>query len=304
MLVKQIRNLTPEEAMARPSVKNTEIISLDVLEKPCARCGNDLYEQDPDVFDTWFSSGQWPFATLGYPNGKDYQTFYPTDVMETGYDILFFWVTRMVMLGIYRTGKVPFKNVYLHGLVRDKDRQKMSKSKGNVIDPLGVAETYGADALRMALVVGNTAGGDILISEEKIKGYRNFATKIWNVARFILMHKPEREQKTSISAEDRKYIKELAVLKSAVTRRLEGFEFHLAAEKLYHYFWHTFADKIIESVKPRLRSEDPKTRAAAYALLETILSDSLKMLHPFMPFVTEEIYQKFRPGKLLMTEEW
>ncbi|MEK7193325.1 MAG: class I tRNA ligase family protein [Patescibacteria group bacterium] len=316
--------------------------------------------QDPDVFDTWFSSGQWPFATL-LANKKgdtrhvtrdmrrksDFEEFYPTDVMATGYDILFFWVARMVMLGLYRTDKVPFKNVYLHGLVRDKDRQKMSKSKGNVVDPLGVAEMYGADALRMALVVGNTPGNDIAISEDKIRGYRNFATKIWNASRFVLMNRPSKMPKIiKLSAEDKKNIAGVIKAKAAVAKYIEKFEFHLAAEKAYHYFWHTFADKIIESYKPRLRGEEffasgaamrpsghglPQSgeseaespvnihardvngsqkqkiladQLAAYHTLETILLESLKMLHPFMPFVSEEIYGKLNPGKLLIIEKW
>ncbi|RJP43604.1 valine--tRNA ligase [Candidatus Parcubacteria bacterium] len=295
-------------------------------EPKCEFC-DAKFVRDPDVFDTWFSSAQWPFLTLGYrgsergtnPKKSDFETFYPTDVMETGYDILFFWVARMIMMGLYRTGKVPFKTVYLHGLVRDKDRQKMSKSKGNVIDPLGVAETYGTDALRMALVVGNTAGNDILISEDKIRGYRNFATKIWNVARFILMNKPagergqnaDRHRRIPLAREDQKNLRELNIIKKKIAKHIERFEFHLAAENLYHYIWHTFADKIVENYKLRLKSETGQQ--AAYQTLETILLESLTMLHPFMPFVTEEIYQKFlsaeartkgRPGEMLMTKQW
>lgn len=279
--------------------------------KKCPSCGSENISQDTDVFDTWFSSGQWPFAALGYPHGKDFKEFYPTDVMETGHDILFFWVSRMIMLSLYRTGKIPFKTVYLHGLVRDKDRQKMSKSKGNVIDPLGVAEMYGTDALRMALVIGNTPGNDVVISEDKIRGYRNFATKIWNASRFVLM---ERDgfplMKPHLTAHDKKYIKECSTIKKRVASHIEKFKFHLAAETAYHYFWHTFADKIIESMKPRLKENtDPKDRASAYHTLETILKESLTMLHPFMPFVTEAIYQELLPprerGKqFLMTELW
>ena len=274
-----------------------------------------------------FSSGQWPFAALMVEHGsnlkgknqsskfrKDFEEFYPTDVMETGYDILFFWVARMIMLGLYRTGKIPFKDVYLHGLVRDKDRQKMSKSKGNVIDPVGVADTYGMDAVRMALVVGNTAGNDIVISEDKIRGYRNFATKIWNASRFVLMNKPaqnntkKKNEKTlsrlELSPADKKDLAQLKRTKTQVTKHLENYEFHLAGEKLYHYFWHEFADKIIAASKPRLTGENRKDAAAAYAKLEIILLESLKMLHPFIPFVTEEIWQNFKPGTLLMTEKW
>src|SRR3989344_3502968 len=267
--------------------------------------------QDPDVLDTWFSSGQWPYLTLGYPGGKDYKTFYPTSVMETGWDILFFWVARMMMLGLYRTGQAPFKTVYLHGLVRDQERQKMSKSKGNVIDPLGVAETYGTDAVRLALVIGSTAGNDPIISEEKIRGYRNFANKIWNASRFVLLNASKKSQITKnksqirFTKDDKKRLKELDALVKTVTNDLENFRFHHAGEKVYHYFWHTFADKIIESAKPRLASGDPKERAAAETLLLTILETNLKLLHPFMPYVTEEIWQKL-PGKrqLLMIERW
>ncbi len=272
--------------------------------------------QDPDVLDTWFSSGQWPFATLSYPNGRDCKTFYPTDVMETGYDILFFWVARMIMLGLYRTGKIPFRTVYLHGLVRDKDRQKMSKSKGNVIDPLGVAELYGTDAVRMALVVGNTAGNDIIISEEKIRGYRNFTNKLWNIHRFIMMRYDPKLVRVPPKpvAGDRRRRAELKTLVRRVTADLERFRFHHAAEAIYHYTWHTFADKIIEAQKPRLASADSKERTRAQSLLIEIHSTLLKLLHPFMPFITEELWQDLQATKaakatkgtkgLLMVEEW
>ena len=238
--------------------------------------------------------------------------------METGYDILFFWVARMIMLGLYRTGKVPFRTVYLHGLVRDKDRQKMSKSKGNVIDPLGVAELYGTDAVRMALTIGNLPGNDIIISEEKIRGYRNFANKLWNIHRFIVLKAfsgtKDKGQgtKAKYPAGDRKRLGELKTLVERVTADLEKFRFHHAAEALYHYVWHAFADKIIESAKPRLASDDPVERAAARALLLEIHQTLLKLLHPFMPFITEELWQdlqgvKGQMGKekgLLMVESW
>ena len=292
--------------------RNTEVLHL-ALSEQCKRCLSDFVEQDPDVLDTWFSSGQWPYATLGYPNGKDFKTFYPTDVMETGYDILFFWVARMIMLGLWRTGRVPFKTVYLHGLVRDKDRQKMSKSKGNVIDPLGVAELYGTDAVRMALVVGNTAGSDIIISEEKIRGYRNFANKLWNIHRFITVKaaRAAKAAKVRYTAEDTKRLAELKGLAKRVTDDLERFRFHHAAEALYHYAWHTFADTVIESAKPRLASADPRERAATSALLLEIHSTLLKLLHPFMPFITEELWSHLPKAKgrktkadLLMVAPW
>jgi valyl-tRNA synthetase len=319
-----IRKLTIDKGLLLPRFINTEIIPLEISE-PCKECGSDTYEQDPDVFDTWFSSGQWPFATLLTQDKKeDYKTFYPTDVMETGYDILFFWVARMVMLGLYRTKKIPFKDVYLHGLVRDKDRQKMSKSKGNVIDPLGVAEIYGTDAVRMALVVGSTPGTDIVISEDKIRGYRNFATKIWNASRFVLMNSPKSSTtntakiaftksfggpkvtsaKSFGELKDKKNIVEVRKIKKEVAKHIEKFEFHLAAEKAYHYFWHTFADKIIEEAKPKLSGEDEEVALETYRMLEAILQECLIMLHPFMPYVTEEIYQKINPDQILMIQPW
>lgn len=266
---------------------------------------------DPDhqVFDTWFSSGQWPFAALKANHKDDFKKFYPTDVMETGWDILFFWVARMIMLGTYVTGKVPFKTVYLHGLVRDKEKQKMSKSKGNVIDPLGVVDLYGADALRMALVVGNTPGSDPVISEEKIRGYRNFATKIWNASRFVLMNLQDYDPKGKIklSAKDKKILKDFQKAAKEITKEMDAFKFYTASEKIYHYFWHTFCDKIIEEQKPRLNGG--KDKLASQTLLLTLLLDSLKLLHPFMPFITEEIYQQLPQlhadkKECLMVENW
>ena len=289
-------------------------IGLKAQKGKCPRCrGN--WTQDPDVFDTWFSSGQWPFLTLGYPNSRDYKTFYPTDVMETGWDILFFWVARMIMLGLYRTGKIPFKVVYLHGLVRDKDRQKMSKSKGNVIDPLGVADIYGTDAVRMALTIGNTPGNDPIISEDKIRGYRNFTTKVWNASRFVITNYDAKlKSKARYSASDKRHLKQLEEVKKRVTKDIESFRFHHAAETIYHYFWHTFADKIIEGSKGRLNSGNLQEKGATQEVLLEILKESLKMLHPFMPFVTEEIWQRLpappsprlrRASKnLLMVEKW
>ncbi len=274
----------------------------------CPHCGTSTQlRQDPDVFDTWFSSGQWPYAALGFPRGRDYKTFYPTDVMETGWDILFFWVARMIMLGLYRTKNVPFRTVYLHGLVRDKDRRKMSKSKGNVIDPLGVAELYGTDAVRMALVIGTTAGNDPIISEEKIRGYRNFANKIWNASRFLLLHVPHapRGRTIAYSKEEKRMRAALAKLITDTTRNLDAFQFHHAAERLYHFFWHYYADKVIEYAKPRLASEDARERARVSALLFEFHHTLLRLLHPFMPFVTEAVWQH-TPGTndLLMAAKW
>lgn len=274
----------------------------------CLKCGNDSFEKETDVFDTWFSSGQWPFATLKACNPADFEKFYPTSVMETGWDILFFWVARMIMFGLYVTGKVPFGSIYLHGLIRDKDRQKMSKSKGNVIDPLGVLDLYGTDALRLALIIGNAPGNDPIISEEKIRGYRNFANKIWNASKFVMMNLEgfDPSQKPAFTSDDKKTLKELGRLIKDATKDMENYRFYSAGEKIYHYFWHTFADKIIEGTKPRLKSDDKNDRSASQHLLLEILKTNLKLLHPFMPFITEEIYQKLPVGekKLLMIEEW
>jgi valyl-tRNA synthetase len=266
-------------------------------------------EGTTDVFDTWFSSGQWPFATLMTGKKEDFKNFYPTDVMETGVDILFFWVARMIMLGLYVTGEIPFKHVYLHGMVRDKDRQKMSKSKGNVIDPLGVIDLYGTDALRMALIVGNAPGSDPVIFEEKIRGYRNFINKIWNASRFVLMNSSDFDpkKKPQLTSSDKKILRDLGKTVKKITGLMDSFKFYLAAEDLYHYFWHTFADKIIEEQKPRLYGDNKKERSASQYLLLEILKTNLKLFHPFIPFVTEEIYQTL-PQKekedCLMIESW
>ena len=262
-----------------------------------------------DVFDTWFSSGQWPFATLMTTEKGDFKKFYPATVMETGWDILFFWVARMIMLGLYVTKKAPFRYVYLHGLVRDKDRQKMSKSKGNVIDPLGVIDIYGADALRMALVIGNTPGSDPIIYEEKIRGERNFTNKIWNASRFVLMNLSDFNPKTrpKLTKKDKKTLRYLKGFTKEITRLMESFRFYKAAEKIYHYFWHNFCDQIIEEQKPRLQGKDKKDRSRSQYLLLEILKTNLKLLHPFIPFITEEIYQKLpikNKKKCLMIEDW
>jgi valyl-tRNA synthetase len=273
----------------------------DTETKISATSPGDGWVQDPDTFDTWFSSGQWPYATLKAFSENDFKTFYPTAVMETGWDILFFWVARMIMLGKYVTGKVPFQTVYLHGLVRDQNRQKMSKSKGNVVDPLEVIDKYGLDALRMALVVGILPGVDNAISDDKIRGYRNFANKIWNAARFVLQNTHDMPKDAKLSAEDQKIVDELNEVAAKITKQMEEYDFAHASEDLYHYFWHTFADKIIEESKKK--SEDESTKASTQLMLSTMLETLLKLLHPFMPFVTEAVWQ-LNHRELLMIQKW
>ena len=265
------------------------------------------WEKDPDTFDTWFSSGQWPFVTLGYPDHKDFKTFYPTSVMETAADILFFWVARMIMLGIYRTGKVPFTHVYLHGLVRDAKGQKMSKSKGNVISPLDVTDKFGTDALRMGLVVGNTPGTDLNLDPQKVGAYQKFANKLWNISRFVLSETEGAETDGAETADaDRALLERLDEITAEVTAHFEKFQYHLASEKLYHYVWHEIADKIIEESKPILKGADASARLSRQQTLRTLLSTSLKLLHPFMPFVTEEIWSHLpaKDSDMLMVAPW
>ena len=247
------------------------------------------WTRDPDTFDTWFSSGQWPFITLGFPDSSDFKTFYPTSVMETGADILFFWVARMLMLGLYCTGEVPFKEVYLHGLVRDAKGEKMSKSKGNVISPLEISNEYGTDALRMGLIVGNTPGTDLNLDPHKIGAYKKFANKLWNITRFVLSQDNVGEIKQELKDE-------FDAMAKDVTLDIEQYRIYMAAEKLYHYVWDRFASEILEESKGKT-----EYNATLYYLLE----NSLKLLHPFMPFITEEIWQTLEHTTgLLMVEQW
>ena len=282
---------------------NASILPIEIG-GPCKKCGTDFYEQDPDTLDTWFSSALWPFSTLGWPEKTaDLATYFPNSLMAPGYEILQLWVARMILMSGVLLDSIPFTQVLIHGIVRDAKGQKFSKSLGNGIDPLVLADTYGADALRMSLIVGAAPGNDVKFDEQRVKGYRNFSTKIWNIARFIEMNKPSGTiEKIDISG--RAEIKELAELKKEVTAHIEMFEFHLAGEKLYHYIWHTLADKIVEAEKKNLRDGTPAEKTESYALLETLLLGSLKMLHPFMPFVTEEVYGIFRPGTMLMVDKW
>ncbi len=230
--------------------------------------------------------------------------------METGWDILFFWVARMIMLGLYVTEEIPFKYVYLHGLVRDKDRQKMSKSKGNVIDPLAVAADHGADALRMSLVFGTGIGNDIVVSEDKVIAQKRFANKLWQASKFVLMNLDKnfdpKNKKVKRSGTDKWILKELAKTAKKATEDIDKFRFHEAAQEIYQFFWHKFCDKTIEDVKIRIKEKAKDADAGKLTLL-TVLRDSLKLLHPFMPFITEEIYQKLplkNKKKFLMIENW
>jgi valyl-tRNA synthetase len=282
------------------------IVDLDDVKNKCEKCGSELVK-DPDTFDTWFSSGQWPFATLGYPDSPDFKNFYPTDVMETGADILFFWVSRMIMLGLYRTGQVPFKTVYLHGMVRDGSRQKMSKSKGNVISPVEIGEKYGTDALRMALIVGNTPGTDLALSEDKIKAYKLFANKLWNVTRFILENTSPTALKGAqglagqLTEQDQKLTENLDALLKDITADLDNFRFHLASDKLYHYVWDELAANILEESKTIFANSDESAKLSRQAFLLNALKKILITLHPFMPFITEEIWQSI-PTSLGLTK--
>ena len=254
------------------------------VEKP----SGDGWVNDIDTFDTWFSSGQWPLLITGYPDETLYQKFYPTDVMETGRDLIFKWIPRMVIFGLYLSGKSPFHTVYLHGLVNDAEGKKMSKSKGNVVSPLLLTDKYGTDALRMALVVGNTPGTDLAFQEEKVKGYKNFANKLWNIARFVL-------SKEKVGELDKTLVEKFDTMAKDVTRDMEDYRFYIAAEKIYAYIWHRFADEIIEESK-----KDPERGKTLYYILE----NSLKLLHPFMPFITEEIWSELDKDNLLMIEPW
>ncbi len=268
------------------------------------------WQQDPDTLDTWFSSALWTFSTLGWPKKtKDLLEYHPTDVLETAYEILFFWVARMILMSTYLLGDIPFRTVYLHGLVRDEQGRKMSKSLGNSIDPVDMINLYGADAVRMSLIIGAAPGSDSKTSEDKIRAYRNFTTKVWNASRFVLMNYDDTlKVKPRYTPSDKHDLKKLEEIKNRVTKYIEEYKFHQAGELIYQYFWHTFADKVIENSKERLRSEDKAERAASQTVLITILKKSLKMLHPFMPYITESIWSTVPKEKaetnLLMVQKW
>jgi len=322
--------------------------------KQCIKCKHKKLKQDPDTFDTWFSSGQWPFATLQALDQnltknqklktKNYDTFYPTALMETGFDILKFWVSRMVMLGIYKTGKVPFKKILIHGLVRDGQGRKISKSIGNVINPLDWTAKYGTDALRFSLLYGGLIHSDLSLAEDKVRGMRNFANKIWNIGRFIEMNfeqtqalkhsggdpqdSPGVEGKQShipwysddlpgLKPEDKTIIKQLNNLIIQTTKHLDKYQLNEAAQLIYDFTWHQLADKYIETIKPRLQPNETKnqklktknSQLATLSVLRHTYINILKLLHPFMPFITETIWQELKhlrkhPNQLLITSKW
>lgn len=274
----------------------------------CSKCGSNHVHQDPDTLDTWFSSALWPFSTLGYPDDtKELEYFYPTDTLVTGYDIIFFWVARMIFSGVEHMGQVPFHTVLIHGLVRDAQGRKMSKSLGNGIDPLLVIDQYGADALRFTLATGNAPGNDMRFSDEKVKASRNFANKLWNAARFVLMYLGNDYSypglPKDLAIEDKWILSKVNTLAKEVTDNLERFELGIAVAKLYDFIWDVFCDWYIEIAKIRLQSG--KGADTAKAVLVYVLTDILKLLHPFMPFITEEIYQAIpHDTESIMISKW
>lgn len=275
----------------------------------CVKCGSSNIEQDPDTLDTWFSSALWPFSTLGWPDDTDdLRHFYPTNTLVTGYDIIFFWVARMIFSGIEQMGETPFNTVLIHGLVRDAQGRKMSKSLGNGVDPLDVIEKYGADALRFTLATGNSPGNDMRFMDDKVEASRNFANKIWNASRFILMNLDEDESAPyipeNLSLEDKWILNKFNNLVKSVTESLENFELGIAVGNLYDFIWDELCDWFIELCKIRLQSEGEEKNTAK-AVLVYVMSNTLKLLHPFMPFITEEIWQALpHEGESIMVSDW
>ena len=274
----------------------------------CEACGSTHITRDPDVLDTWFSSALWPFETLGWPDKtEDLEYFYPTDVLVTGYDIIFFWVARMIFSACEQTGKPPFHTVLLHGLVRDSQGRKMSKSLGNGIDPLEMCDKYGADALRFNLITGNSPGNDMRFYTERCEAMRNFANKIWNASRFLLMNLTIEENRLpdTLEMEDKWILSKLNRTVKEVTENLEKYEIGVAAQKVYDFIWDDFCDWYIELTKTRLNGDDPALNISAQQVLCYVLTDILKLLHPFMPFITEEIYQALPHDQdFLITSDW
>ena len=275
----------------------------------CEHCHSKHITQEEDVLDTWFSSALWPFSTLGWPdeNSEDFKYFYPTDVLVTGYDIIFFWVARMIFSGCAHTGKTPFHTVFIHGLVRDDKGRKMSKSLGNGIDPLEMAEKYGADALRFNLITGNSPGNDMRFYVEKCEAMRNFANKIWNASRFVMMNLTITENKLpdTLEPEDKWILCRLGEVINEVTENMEAYELGVASAKVYDFIWSDYCDWYIELTKARLQGEDEAAKVQAQQVLVYVLTETLKLLHPFMPFITEEIWQALpHQGDFLMLQSW
>lgn len=288
-----------------------EVIVSRTEPSKCTKCDSTNIHQDTDTLDTWFSSALWPFSTLGWPeNTEDLDYFFPTDVLVTGYDIIFFWVVRMVFSSIEQTGEIPFKDVFLTGLIRDSEGRKMSKSLGNGIDPLEIIDEYGADALRFTLVTGNTPGNDMRFTTERVEANRNFANKLWNATRFVLMNLEEDIAKEELSLEDLEeedkwILSKLNMVSKEASENLDKYEIGMAAHKIYDFIWDEYCDWYIEMVKSRLYGEDKKSKETAEKVLLYVLKDILKLLHPFMPFITEEIWQHLPENeKPLILSDW
>jgi len=291
----------------------------------CEKCGSDKLHQDPDTLDTWFSSALWPFSTLGWPNkeSEDLKTFYPTNVLVTGYDIIFFWVARMVFSGLYAMGEKPFSDVLIHGIVRDSQGRKMSKTLGNGVDPIEVINQYGADSLRFSVLSGTTMGNDIRYMPEKLEQASNFANKIWNAAKFIIMNRPSEEEilkfkkenydkerhiykEGSLKLSDEWILNKLNKLILEITNNIENYDLGVALDKIYNFMWNEFCDWYIEMAKVRLYGEDEKEKVQVSYVLNEVFTNCLKLLHPFMPFITSEIYDNLvsYEDKELMVSSW
>ena len=287
-----------------------ETIVSETVPTVCPKCGGTHLTRDPDTLDTWFSSALWPFSTLGWPdNTEELKYFYPTNTLVTGYDIIFFWVARMIFSGLEHMGEVPFNTVFFHGLIRDAQGRKMSKSLGNGVDPLDVISVYGADALRFTLVTGNSPGNDLRFSEEKVSASRNFANKIWNAARFILMNIEGKDIDCALPKKlytsDKWILNRLNNVTAAVTENLEKFELGMAVSKLYDFIWDDFCDWYIELAKIRMNGADEESADSARRVLVWTMSNTLKLLHPFMPYITEEIWQTLpHDGEALIVAKW
>ena len=304
-LLRKIKNVDPQSFREIKKFENAKPLQLDILDEPCENCEGHFFEQDPDTLDTWFSSGLWTFSTLGWPNEEEWEKnkiYHPTSLLETGYDILFFWVARMILMSEYLLQEVPFKTVYLHGLVRDEQGRKMSKSLGNIIDPLDVISEYGADAMRLSLVIGSTPGNDIRLSKEKIVSYRNFVNKLWNMSRYVSTLSPlpstlsPDSQPEAKTLADKWILIRLVEVTRDVTAHLEQYQLSLASETLRDFSWNEFADWYLEIHKEEKNG----------AVLSYVFQTLLRLWHPFMPFVTEAIFQTLsaKESRLLMVEKW